>query len=72
MRVLHLGWCPPLTPPALRTAEHPPVWEKHLVTGKQVRETRLPEQVACVSSTNKQNGVALPPTSKLVCRLLAV
>lgn len=30
------------------------MWEKHSVTGKQVRETRLPEQVACVSSTNKR------------------
>lgn len=59
-------------PPALRTAEHPPMWEKHSVTGKQVRETRLPEQVACVSSTNKQNSVVLPPTSKLVCHLLAI
>lgn len=48
------------------------MWEKHSVTGKQVRETRLPEQVACVSSTNKQNSVVLPPTSKLVCHLLAI
>ena len=48
------------------------MWEKHLVIGKQVQETRPPEQVARVSSTNKQKGVVLPPTSKLVCHLLAI